>query len=248
MIHKFDTTITPFGLNRTIHMYLPDDYAAGAERYPVLYMYDGHNLFLDEDATYGKSWGLKDFLDGYDKKLLVVGIECNHEGDERLAEFCPYTVEESYLGRLEGRGGPLMDWVVNELKPYIDANYRTWPFRECTAIGGSSMGGLMSLYTVIKYNRYFSKAACVSPSAAVCMPQLKRELAGAEIDPDTRVYLSLGTKEVGNRLWMFDNLQYFYDEFTARGAACRVNIVKNGRHSEASWEQENPEYLDFLWK
>lgn len=248
MIRKFETTITPFALQRTIHMYLPEGYEESEERYPVLYMYDGHNLFSDEDATYGKSWGLADFLDQYDKKLIVVGIECNHEGDERLNEFCPYPIGKSYLGGLDGRGAPLMEWVVHELKPYIDAHYRTWPFRECTAIGGSSMGGLMSLYTVIKHNLYFSKAACLSPSAGLCMPQLKNELAHARINPDTKVYLSLGTQEVGKRTWLIDNLWYFHEQFTRRKAQCLVNVVQGGTHSEAAWEQENPVYLDFLWK
>ena len=54
--------------------------------------FDGHNLFLNSDATYGKSWGLADFLDHYDKKLIIVGIECNHEGNERLSEYCPYNL------------------------------------------------------------------------------------------------------------------------------------------------------------
>ena len=148
--------ITPFQCMRTIHVYLPVNYNESQEQYPVMYMFDGHNLFFDEDATYGKSWGLKDFLDNYDKKLIIVGIECNHEGHERLNEFSPYTYENSFFGFIEGKGQQLMDWVIQELKPMIDKKYRTYPFRECNAVGGSSMGGLMALYTVIKYNQYFS--------------------------------------------------------------------------------------------
>lgn len=193
MIYKFETIITPFLLKRTIHLYLPNNYFESEERYPVMYMYDGHNLFYDEDATYGKSWGLKDFLDTYDKPVIVVGIECNHEGTERLNEFCPYTLDSPF-GHIDGKGKEFMDWVVYELKPYIDNHYRTIPFRECTGIGGSSMGGLMSLYTIIKYNQYFSKAACLSPSIAICHHQMKEEFK--DINPDTRVYFSYGKKEV----------------------------------------------------
>lgn len=69
MIEKKDVTITPLGLQRRLHIYLPDDYYQSKETYPVMYMFDGHNLFYDEDATYGKSWGLKEFLDQYDKKF-----------------------------------------------------------------------------------------------------------------------------------------------------------------------------------
>ena len=69
-----------------------------------------------------------------------------------------------------------MDWVVNELKPMIDQKYRTIPFRECTGIGGSSMGGLMAFYTVIHYNQLFSKAACLSPALSLCIHQLQEEM------------------------------------------------------------------------
>lgn len=157
MIQKFEVNITPFSLTRTIHLYLPNDYNQSEERYPVLYMYDGHNLFKDEDATYGKSWGLEKFLDHYDKKFIVVGMECNHEGNKRLDEYCPYDLEHGFFGSIHGQGKEFMKWVCDELKPYIDSHYRTIPFRECTMIGGSSMGGLMALYTVVAYNELFLK-------------------------------------------------------------------------------------------
>jgi len=250
MIQKFQTYITPFQLERTIHLYLPDNYDESDERYPVMYMYDGHNLFYDEDATFGKSWGLKDFLEHYDKNFIIVGIECNHEGRERLNEFCPYTIMGSYLGDITGKGKQLMDWVVEELKPYIDTHYRTIPFRECTGIGGSSMGGLMALYTVIQYNQYFSKAACLSSALLLCQEPLKHELLKADISPDTRVYLSHGKKETRGQkhLESVQNiLSYFYSEFVKRNAACCINII-NGKHNEASWELENQTYFDFLWR
>ena len=250
MIKKFDMIITPFQLNRTIHLYLPDDYEYSDERYPVMYMYDGHNLFYDEDATYGKSWGLLEFLNHYDKDFIIVGIECNHEGRERLNEFCPYDCPHSYLGDIIGKGEQLMDWVIDELKPYIDEHYRTIPFRECTGIAGSSMGGLMALYTVIHYKQYFSKAACLSSAIGLCQNQLKEELKNADISPDTRVYMSHGKKETRNQQHLNhvqNLLSYFYKEFVKRGAASYINIT-NGQHNEASWEKENEVYFDFLWK
>ena len=134
-----------------------------------------------------------------------------------------------------------MDWVIEELKPFIDEHYRTIPFRECTGIGGSSMGGLMALYTVIKYNIYFSKAACLSSAISMCMPQLKNELQEAFIDSDTRVYMSFGTKEVRGK-------KGIEKQFYLRGASFHLNIIKNGQHNEASWEKENKVYFDYLWK
>lgn len=75
---------------RKIHMYLPDDYLFSNKRYPVLYMFDGHNLFYDEDATYGRSWRLSESIERYGKEMIVVGQECSHEGNERLDEYSPY--------------------------------------------------------------------------------------------------------------------------------------------------------------
>mgnify|MGYP000601879737 CR=1 FL=1 len=143
MLEKYDVYLRPFNCQRTLHIYLPNDYYQSDERYPVVYMFDGHNLFLDSDATYGKSWGLADFLDHYDKKLIIVGIECNHEGNERLSEYCPYDLNSRYFGRVQGKGIQTLDWLVYELKPMIDQKYRTYPFRECTAIAGSSMGAMV---------------------------------------------------------------------------------------------------------
>lgn len=251
MIEKFDVMITPFQLMRTIHVYLPEHYYQSQQQYPVMYMFDGHNLFNDEDATYGKSWGLKQFLDQYDKKMIIIGIECNHERNERLNEFSPYCYSTPHWGYIDGRGEQLMEWVVHELKPLIDSRYRTYPFRECTGVAGSSMGGLMALYTVIKHNDYFSKAACLSSAITMCMQQLKEDLKQCDLNPDTRVYLSFGKKEAGTlakEKMMFKNNTYFYDYFINHHAYSYLNIVENGEHNEASWEKENPIYLDFLWK
>lgn len=251
MVEKFEVAMTPFDCMRMIHVYLPDDYYYSQERYPVMYMYDGHNLFYDSDATYGKSWGLKDFMDQYDKKLIIVGMECSHEGNQRLNEYCPYDVAKGFFGPIHGQGQQLMDWVVNEFKPMIDQKYRTIPFRECTGIAGSSMGGLMALYTVIKYNQYFSKAACISPAISLCLNQLQQDYLSNNIDSDTRVYFSFGTREMRGKSgvnWMLNNIRWFNDRLIDNHSYCYINVVKNGRHNEASWEKENPVYLDFLWK
>lgn len=248
MVKKFDVTITPFELDRTIHLYLPDDYEESEERYPVIYMYDGHNLFSDEDATYGKSWGLVEFLENYDKKFIIVGIECNHEGNQRLCEFSPYSFSSNYFGHIKGKGKVLMDWVVNELKPMIDNEYRTLPERESTAIAGSSMGGLMALYTILKHNQTFSKAACVSSAISLCLKQIKHDMKNVKIVPETKVYLSFGTNETDNVDLTLNRNVWFHNLIVKQGARCMVNVVKDGYHCEAAWEKENPVYFDFLWK
>ena len=163
MIFKKEVWITPYQMKRRLHIYVPDDAMTNGQRCPVLYMYDGHNLFEDNEATYGKSWGLKDYLDRTSIPLIVVGMECNHEGNSRLVEYCPYTFTDRQFGTITGSGKAMMRWVVDELKPLIDRELPTLPERASTWIGGSSMGGLMSLYTITAHNDVFSHAACLSP-------------------------------------------------------------------------------------
>ena len=99
MIIKKEVLITPFNLNRMLHIYVPDGAFRSKKRYPVMYMFDGHNLFDDEEATYGKSWGLKDYLEQTRLPLVVVGLECNHEGNG----FQNFHHMISFIGKAESR-------------------------------------------------------------------------------------------------------------------------------------------------
>ena len=257
MIVKKDCSYTPKGANRPLHIWLPEDYEKTAERYPVMYFFDGHNLFSDADATYGKSWGMKAFLEGWPKDMIVVGIECGHEGQERLSEYLPYPAKAgSRFEVFEPMGRETMEWILNDIKPVIDREYRTIPFRECTGIGGSSMGGLMAIYGAVHYNRWFSKAACVSSAIGFCMGPLMTDMRVSEMDPDTRMYLSWGTKEA----WGLENPEeedrssrtYGWnrrvgDEAALRGAAVKLHCQVGGGHCEADWEKLVPTFMNFLW-
>lgn len=116
---------------RKAYVYLPADYG-GDRRYPVMYMFDGHNLFFDSEATFGKSWGLKDYLDFTNTPLIIAAVECNHEGNERLSEYSPVDFTFRDGVKIEGRGKKYMDWLAGEFKPYIDKTYKTLPDREST--------------------------------------------------------------------------------------------------------------------
>lgn len=249
MIIKEKCSIESLNRDTTLHIYLPDEYAFTNERYPVMIMLDGHNLFYDEDATYGKSWGLKTFLDHYDKKMIVVGIECDQRGRNRLSEYCPYTLESSFLGPIEGKGKLFFNWVFGPLKEKIDREYRTWPFREGYGIAGSSMGGLMALYAGIHYNRWVSKCACLSPSFLLCEDLMLQELEQIELNPDTRFYMSFGENEMGKDIQKAEyHLDKMKNALTAKTAQAMTLVVPDGNHNEASWEKENPIYLNYLWK
>lgn len=249
MIEKFNVLFSPANQDRCLHIYLPDDYHNSDERYPVMYMFDGHNLFYDSDATYGKSWGLKEFLDSWEKKIIVVGLECSHEGNARLTEYCPY-YWDSFAGPVYGTGEQTMEWISYELKPMIDRIYRTWAHREATGIGGSSMGGLMSLYAAIRYNDIFSKAACVSSAISFCGKQLRAAIAERNFNPDTKVFLSWGSQEAGSpRGKAIANTcnRSMNDHLYRKGVQPYMYRQIGGRHCEADWEKQVPLFMNWLW-
>ena len=146
---------------RRIWLYLPPDYDDSNENFPVLYMQDGQNLF-DTYTSYSGEWEVDETLnnlfdDGY-QVPIVIGID--NGGGERLNEYSPW-VNLQYGG---GEGDEYIDFIVNTLKPYVDSNYRTISNRESTGIMGSSMGGYISHYGVLKHQDIFSKAGIFSPS------------------------------------------------------------------------------------
>ena len=257
MIIKRDFIYTPKGKNRPLHIWLPEHYRESDRRYPVMYFFDGHNLFDDRDATYGKSWGMQAFLESWSKDMIVVGIECGHDGYERLSEYLPYPAARgSRFDQFVPMGRETMDWIVQEIKPMIDREYRTIPFRECTAIGGSSMGGLMSLYAVVHYNRWFSKAACVSTAMGFCIRPVMQDMRSSEMSPDTRIFLSWGTQEAhgiqdpakeDRHSKTYGWNKRVADQARAAGAAVNMFCQVGGYHCEASWEAQVPLFMDFLW-
>ena len=257
MIIKQDCLYPVKGANRPLHIYLPDNYWQSEESYPVMYIFDGHNLFRDEDATYGKSWGMETFLNQWQKDMIVVGMECGHVGNERLSEYLPYPADAgTFFSRFQPLGEETMQWIVNRVKPQIDDQYRTIPFRECTGIAGSSMGGLMALYGVTRYNRWFSKAGCLSSAVGFCMEPIMADISRSELSPDTRVYLSWGSREAaGVRNPMAEDRSshtYFCNRRIAEGlsswgVAAKLRCQVGGGHCEADWEKLVPECLNFLW-
>ncbi|MCQ2199905.1 MAG: hypothetical protein MJZ19_09345 [Paludibacteraceae bacterium] len=255
MIIKEDIYFPFANEDRRLHIYLPDDYYSegNEERYAVMYMWDGQNLFNDCDATFGKSWGLSNFLQGYWKRMIVVGMECAHNSPQRCNEYCPYSVEIGNVGKLRGDAENTIQWVIEKVKPYIDRRFRTWSHREATAVGGSSMGGMMSLYTILKHNDIFSKAAVISPSIRTSMSHFLNEIKDADINPDTRIFFSWGTNE-WNSLEVEETVRNYIleleREIQTKQPSCRTYIFRQegGLHNEASWELQLPTLFPFLWE
>lgn len=249
MIEKWGIPVLGGIRLRTVYVYLPEAANEDPEaRFPVLYMFDGHNVFFDEDATYGKSWGMGDFLDATGTPLIVVAVDCNHrKPNGRLCEYSPFDFEDTEFGSVRGRGKRFMDWLTGRLKPVIDARYPTLPGREDTWIAGSSMGGLMSLYAVTAYNRVFSRAAALSPSVWLVGGQMTPLIRQAHFDPDTVVYMDYGQDEMGNHRGMRRCFIETGDALMEKGVLLTSRLVPEGTHCEASWERQIPIFMDILF-
>lgn len=248
MVLKHEIFIEPFGLNRLLHIYVPDNIKEG-ERFPVMYMFDGHNLFFDSEATYGKSWGIKDFLDNSNTRIIVVGLECNHKGNKRLWEFSPYSFKDKHFGTVKGYGKILIDWMVDFLKPMIDKNFPTLPEREFTGLGGSSMGGLMSVYGTAMRSDIFSMGACLSPFYDHIFKKLVEELSAAEVNSATKFYISWGRYEVHSKKQLAVESEknlIISRILTFKGVQVFPHLMVEGAHNEASWETENPIWMTEL--
>lgn len=230
---------------RKAYVYLPVDYDED-ERYPVMYMFDGHNLFDDEEATYGKSWGLADYLDYTRTQIIIAAVECNHEGNKRLEEYTPLSFEDDEFGYIKAKGKKYMDWLVKKFKPFIDENFATLPERENTAIAGSSMGGLMTLFALSKYNKYFSRGAALSPSLWVGGGEILPFLKDGKFGADTIIYTDYGSEEFKNHPERRKHFALNCGYLLERGLNLTARVVPGGTHSEASWEQQIPIFMSVL--
>ena len=250
MITKWNITIPELTGEepRSAYVYVPDTFEEDSEaRYPVLYMFDGHNVFFDEDATYGKSWGMADFTAATQLPVIIAAVECNHHPDNgRLSEYSPFTFDNPEVGHVRGRGRATMEWLVNTFKRYIDAEFPTLPDREHTFIAGSSMGGLMSLYAVTAYNHVFSRAAALSPSIWFATGRLDRLLRESPIAPDTVVYMDYGSRELSFHSNMKRQFSRVASRLLERGVLLNCRIVPSGDHNEASWERQIPFFMETL--
>jgi predicted alpha/beta superfamily hydrolase len=254
MLEEFVVQMTPFGRERKVRVYLPVGYAESGKAYPVLYMHDGQNLYRDEDASFGTSWGLSDYLDGTGLGLIVVGIDCCPEGYGRLNEYGPWvnpTVGQELLGVPEpfgGEGGAYIDWIVRELKPLIDGRYRT--LADDTGMAGSSMGGLISTYAACLYPQVFRRVAAVSSAYWFSQPEMEVVVRRSDLSAVERFYMDVGTHEgssASERLRYVESSQAMYELLREKVRQVRFDVAEGAEHNEAAWRRRVPEMLGFLY-
>ncbi|MEO1273062.1 MAG: alpha/beta hydrolase-fold protein, partial [Myxococcota bacterium] len=175
-------------------VYLPESYDSdGPERYPVLYMHDGQNLFHDREAAFGVSWGVDDTLDaltraGTIRPWIVVALD---NTPARLDAYTP-DADPDYGG---GQSAVYMDLLVERIKPFIESRYRVLCGASHTALAGSSLGGLVSLDAMVRYPGLFGRVGALSPSLWWNGRSLLTRLAAFTGPLPQRVWLDAGTEE-----------------------------------------------------
>jgi predicted alpha/beta superfamily hydrolase len=246
-VHIIDTAFYMPQLNRhrRIWIYLPPDYEQSSTHYPVLYMHDGQNLF-DDLTSFSGEWGVDETLNDMARKgfpgIIVVGIDNGSE--ERLNEYSPWQRKDG----MGGLGEKYAAFLVETLKPAIDHHFRTIPQSRYTGIGGSSMGGLISMYATLKYPDVFGRSLIFSPAF-----WFEEENIGfakkSNINPDFKMYFLAGGMEHPERSIPTDT-QKMIDILKANGLAehqYRFVVDPKGKHNEALWKKHFRDAIEFLY-
>ncbi|MEL1244440.1 alpha/beta hydrolase-fold protein [Flavobacterium sp. DGU11] len=223
--------------DKKIWLYLPANYNADIKnKYPVIYMQDAQNLF-DKATSYAGEWRVDETLDSLKAEVIIVGIE--HGGEKRIAELTPYP-NAKYGG---GDANIYLDFITETLKPYVDENYRTKTDRKDTAIAGSSLGGLVSYYALLKYPETFGKAIVFSPSFWFSKDIYSLTEETDKID--AKIYFLAGDSEDENMVPDLEKMVKLVDGKIRNKKHLLKKVVAGGKHNEALWSKEFPAAL--LW-
>lgn len=265
-------------VGRKVQIYLPKEYDENpTKHFPVLYMQDGQNLFDPQTAYKGTPWELdkstrKAINDNQIIPCIIVGISNVYA---RFFEYFPqkataHLTKEDYIlmeqGGLEHASDTsnyladnYLKFLVNELKPFIDKNYRTKSEAASTAIGGSSSGALISLYAICEYPQVFGQAACISTHWSVLFDNeftspsesIRTYLKHNLPDPKThRIYFDYGTLAIDRFYEVHQKKvdQLMIKKGYTKGKNWETLKFEGATHSENSWKERSDVFLQFLFK
>ncbi|MCK9687448.1 alpha/beta hydrolase [Scleromatobacter humisilvae] len=233
------------GRERTLRLYLPPSYETSPDaRYPVIYMHDAQNLF-DDATSFAGEWGVDETLDAFARtrglEAIVVGID--NGGADRNHELSPWSNPKID----PAQGAQYMAFVVDVVKPFVDAHYRTRPDRANTAMIGSSLGGLVTHYALLRYPQVFGKAAIFSPSYWISN-EAYTQTAAHPWPADTRVYFYIGGKEGDESVPDLERMIPLLatPDHAVRGIT--LHIEPDARHDEKAWRAEFPRAIAWLFE
>ncbi|HXY24734.1 MAG TPA: alpha/beta hydrolase-fold protein [Candidatus Acidoferrum sp.] len=233
---------------RDLIVYTPPGYYQQPERrFPVLYLHDGQNLF-DGATSFipGQDWHVGQTADaciqsGAVEPLIIVGM---YNTKARIREYTPTHVPK--LGG--GRADRYAKFLIEEVKPFVDREYRTLSGSAYTGIGGSSLGGLVSLYVGLKHANIFGRILALSPSVWWNQLVIHRFVESMHVEPRPRIWLDIGTRE-GPRI--VGDVEKFRDVLLQKGWRLEADLhyerVEGAEHNEAAWAQRVGPFLRFLY-
>ncbi|WP_053062407.1 alpha/beta hydrolase [Photobacterium aquae] len=270
MIIMDDFVIPQLNRKRTIRIYLPDGYEQSQNHYPVIYMHDGQNVFEPSLCISGMSWQAGESIDAFQRETsfscaIIVAVDCSGERGAfgRRDEYSPWPYHpEPELTNWEqsaipqgGDGEKYCQFIVDTLKPFIDNQYRTLPQREYTSIAGSSMGGLISLYALLRYPSIFANAGVFSPAFWFASQAIRQFIHDTPVEHPVNIYMDIGTAESSDH-----NISIFPHIYQKHAAAianqlsshspkinCQFHIIADAIHSESAWALRFPAMLAFFF-
>jgi predicted alpha/beta superfamily hydrolase len=241
--------------NRDVIVYLPPGYETDQQkRYPVLYMQDGQNIF--DGATsfiQGNEWRVDEtaqalIQSGAIEPIIIVGV---YNTSDRIDEYTPARDPKYKQGGKADLYGRLL---VEELKPLIDTTYRTLRDARHTGLGGSSLGGLVSLYLGLKYPQTFSRLAVVSPSVWFADRTIVRDVLTLKMKPSVRLWVDIGMNEGQDELDSIqtaDDARLLRDALIARGWKSGSDLsyteIEGAQHNEPAWAKRVEPILKYLF-
>lgn len=243
------------GGDRVVRVWLPQSYASSPDRaYPVLYMHDGQNCFDNATASFGVEWGCDETAtelasSGVIPEMIIVGID---NSPNRSAE---YNAPSARFRGITPVGDKYADWLIEDLMPWVEANYRVKTGPEHTALGGSSFGGNITLYTMMRHPGVFGRALVESPAVPVVGPAFMDEIRAHTGGWAERVFVAMGTQETGNEAYnrelvgIMGELRKAFedDDLTEANGRLMVIIEEGAAHNEAAWAGRLDEAFAFLF-
>ena len=253
-LHELQSRI--FRNMRRLRVWLPPGYSAPENQgrhYPVFYLNDGQNLFDPATAYIGVDWQADEAADRLIREnrippLIIVGID--NAQKERAKEYLPYRSFSPPVMRPQGKRYP--DFLLNEVMPLIYQHYRIARGPENTGLGGSSLGAIISLYTVMSRPGVVGRLLLESPSLFVSNRQLVKSSRAFRQWP-ARIYMAIGTREAGSEdrdqqvVNDVRNLEHVLHRAGLRDDRLLVRIDEGATHNEREWAKRFPEALTFLF-
>jgi len=213
---------------KTIWVYLPKNYHNSNKRYPVIYMHDAQNLF-DANTSYVGEWQIDEYLDTItENESIIIGIE--HGNEKRIEELTPFS-HEKHGG---GNGDAYLNFIKNNLKPFIDSSYMTISNAEHTTLFGSSLGGLISFYGVVKYPETFGNAGVFSPSFWI-NPEIYSFVKSVEIPKTSKFYFLVETAESEDMVPDKERMVALLKSKDVLDNQIKNLTIKDGEHNEKFW-------------